>query len=75
MSAAPPPPEGAAPSPRPRYDVGAGTAGLVFITAGTAFLLDRLGTIRIEEGAVLPAVVVGLGLALVISSMQRHRGE
>ena len=60
---------------RPRYDLGAGTAGLVFVAAGLAFLLDRIEAIQIREGAVLPAVVVGLGLALVISSIQRHRGE
>lgn len=58
-----------------RYDLGTATAGLVFIAAGAAFLLDRLAAIQIREGAVLPAVVVGLGLALVMSSMQRHRGE
>ncbi len=58
-----------------RYDMGAAAAGLVFMGAGAAFLLDRLEAIAIREGIVLPAVVVGLGLALVISSIQRHRGE
>lgn len=63
------------PMQRRRYDLGAATAGLVFIGAGAAFLLDRLDAIHLREGAVLPAVVVGLGLALVMSSIQRHRGE
>lgn len=75
MTTPPLPPDEVASAPRRRYDLGAGTAGLVFIAAGAAFLLDRLEAIQLREGAVLPAVVVGLGLALVMSSIQRHRGE
>jgi hypothetical protein len=44
----------------------------VFVAAGLAFLLDRLGAIEIPNGVVLPGVIVGLGLALVVSSMQRR---
>ena len=60
---------------RRRYDFGTALAGLVFIAAGVMFLLDRLGNIELRSGAILPAVIVGLGLALVVSSLQRHRGE
>ncbi len=67
---APPPP-----SPARHYDIGAALAGLVFAAAGAAFMLERLQAIELREGVVLPAVVVGLGFALVISSIQRHRGE
>ncbi len=63
------------PVPERHYDVGAALAGLVFATAGAAFLLDRLEAIDLREGIVLPAVLVGLGLALVTGSIQRHRGE
>lgn len=58
-----------------QYDIGAALAGLVFAGAGTAFLLDRLNALELREGVMLPAVVVGLGLSLVMSSIQRHRGE
>jgi hypothetical protein len=66
------------PQPSPsahRYDAGTALAGLVFAVAGAAFLLDRLHAIELPQGVVLPAVVVGLGFALVVSSIQRHRGE
>lgn len=60
---------------RRRYDFGVALAGLVFAVAGAVFLLDRLDVIEPRSGVVLPAVVVGLGLSLVLSSVQRHRGE
>lgn len=56
------------------YDVGMALAGLIFAGAGTAFLLDRLDALELREGVMLPAVVLGLGLSLVLSSIQRHRG-
>ncbi len=62
-------------APTRQYDVGAALAGLVFAAAGSAFLLDRLEAIELRSGVALPAVLVGLGLALVTSSIQRHRGE
>jgi hypothetical protein len=58
--------------PERGYDLGAAAAGIVFVAAGLAFLLDRLGAIEIPNGVVLPGVIVGLGLALVVSSMQRR---
>ena len=60
---------------RRHYDFGTALAGLVFGTTGVLFLLDRLDTIVLRPGVVLPAAVVGLGFALVVSSVQRHRGE
>lgn len=63
------------PSRRRRYDFGMALAGLVFVAAGTVFLLDRLEVIDLRPGIALPAVLVGLGCSLVLSSIQRHRGE
>ena len=60
--------------PRRRYDVGTALAGLVFIVAGLVFLLDHLETIAVRSEVILPAVVVGLGLSLVMSSLLRQRG-
>jgi hypothetical protein len=60
---------------RRRYNVGTALAGLVFVASGIAFLLDRLDRIELRSEVVLPAVVVGLGLALVLSSVQGHRGN
>jgi hypothetical protein len=62
------------PEARRRYDFGAAFAGLVFGVTGVVLLLTRLGTIEIRTDAVLPAVVVGLGFALVLSSVTRPRG-
>ncbi len=65
----------ASPTARRRhYDLGAAFAGLVFAAAGAAFLLARLDVIDLRSGVVLPAVLVGLGLALVAGS-RSHRGE
>ena len=61
--------------PRRRYNLGTALAGLVFIVAGVVFLLDNLETIAVRSEVILPAVVVGLGLALVVNSLQRNRGE
>ena len=55
--------------PRRRYNFGMALAGLVFIAAGLAFLLDVIETIDLRTEVILPAVVVGLGLALVVSSL------
>ena len=60
--------------PRRRYNFGTALAGLVFIVAGGVFLLDNLETIDVRSEVILPAVIVGLGLALVVSSLQRQRG-
>jgi hypothetical protein len=67
--------ENPAPITRGRYDAGTALAGLVFVASGVFFLLDRLEVVVLRPGVVLPAVVVGLGCALIVSSLQRHRGE
>ena len=59
--------------PRRRYNLGSALAGLVFILAGCVFLLDNLETIDVRSEVILPAVIVGLGLALVVGSLQRQR--
>ena len=64
-----------APAARGHYDFGTALAGLVFVATGVLFLLDRMEAIELRSGVILPAVVVGLGFALVLSSVQRHRGE
>jgi hypothetical protein len=57
------------------YDLGSALAGVVFAAAGVAFILGRLEVIELRQAIVLPAVIVGLGAALVLGSIQRHRGE
>ena len=61
--------------PRRGYNLGMALAGLVFIVAGVVFLLDNVEANAVRSEVILPAVVVGLGLALVASSLQRSRGE
>ena len=55
-----------------RYDVGAAIAGMVFLAAGGVFLAESLGAIVIRDGVVLPAVVIGLGVALVAGAFRRR---
>jgi hypothetical protein len=61
--------------PRRLYNFGMALAGLVFIVAGLVFLLDNIEIIAVRSEVILPAVVLGLGLSLVVSSLQRHRAE
>ena len=61
--------------PRRGLNLGTALAGLVFIAAGVVFLLDNIEAIAVRSEVILPAVVVGLGLALVVSSLQRRRVE
>lgn len=57
------------------YDLGTALAGVVFAGAGVVFILGRLEVIEVQQAVVLPSVIVGLGAALVLGSIQRHRGE
>ncbi|MEX2446536.1 MAG: hypothetical protein WD734_04280 [Dehalococcoidia bacterium] len=53
------------------FNPGAALAGLVFIAAGTMFLLDSLGALRVLPGILLPVVVIALGISLVIGGIFR----
>jgi hypothetical protein len=55
------------------YDLGVALAGIVFVIAGVLFLLEQLDGIELRPELVLPGVTIGLGAALVVSSLQRHR--
>ncbi len=46
-------------------------AGIFFILAGTAFLLDRLGVIDLRARYLLPATLIGLGLVMVLGDRSR----
>ena len=55
-----------------RYDMGAALAGVVVALLGTAFLLDALHVATFRFEILLPAVVIALGAAAIISALVRQ---
>ena len=49
--------------------------GLLFIAAGVVFLLDRLGVIDLRPRYLLPAFLIGIGLAIVLGGRSRRGGS
>jgi len=43
------------------------TAGVFFIIVGIVFLLDAAGIWSVPSGYIIPALVIGLGVALLVS--------
>jgi fucose permease len=43
------------------------TAGVFFIIVGIVFLLDAAGVWSVPSGYIIPALVIGLGVALLVS--------
>ena len=46
--------------------------GVLFILLGCAFLLERLGAIDISGKLVVPALLIGFGVALLVGHDDRH---
>jgi hypothetical protein len=43
-------------------------AGLLFIALGVLFLLDTLGTVDLRPSVLLPAVLIAVGVAVVLTA-------
>ena len=46
--------------------------GLIFIVLGVVFLLDQLDVIALQARYIVPAMVIGLGLAIMAGSLTRR---
>jgi hypothetical protein len=53
----------------PRPDIGSLAAGIAIIALGTLILLQEEGTIGLDAGWLVPAVVAAAGAALVASGL------
>jgi hypothetical protein len=49
-------------------------AGLLFVGLGALFLSDRAGLFELEARWVWPALLIGLGIALLASGRSSHEG-
>ena len=47
--------------------------GLVFVVLGGAFLLDQADVIALDMSYVLPALLIGLGLAVLVGAIAPRR--
>ena len=54
------------------FHVTSAVIGLVFMVLGVLFLLDQLDVIALEARYVVPAFIVGLGLAIMAGSFVRR---
>ena len=52
-----------------RYRLGTMIAGLFFVVMGTLFLLDELDVIDMQAKVIWPAMLIGLGAAVVAGSV------
>jgi hypothetical protein len=48
-------------------------AGIAFVVAGVAFLLERLDVWDLEVETLLPAALIGLGLVILLSARTGRR--
>jgi hypothetical protein len=56
-----------------RFHLGAALTGLVFVLLGVAFLLDALDVTTWRYDLLLPAVLIGLGIAAIAGALWRSR--
>jgi hypothetical protein len=47
-------------------------AGIVFVLAGIAFLLEQLDVWNLEAKTLAPALLIGLGLAIIVGGRARR---
>ncbi|HXF35942.1 MAG TPA: hypothetical protein VNO17_02030 [Actinomycetota bacterium] len=45
--------------------------GLFFVAAGVVFLLERLGVLAVGGRLLLPLLLIGLGVALLVTARRR----
>ena len=57
------------------HDLGALTAGLLFVVLGFVFLLDRLGVWEARPSVILPTMVIGVGAAVLLGALLRTGHE
>lgn len=55
-----------------QFHFGAALAGLAFAATGALFLLDEVGVIALRAQAVVPSVVIVLGLAAILRALTRR---
>jgi hypothetical protein len=47
-------------------------AGIVFVVAGVAFLLEQLDVWNLEAKTLAPALLIGVGLAILLGGRSRR---
>ena len=47
-------------------------AGIVFVLAGVAFLLEQLDVWNLEAKTLLPALLIGIGIAIIVGGWTRR---
>ena len=57
------------------YHLGAAVAGLTFVVLGALFLLDDLGVLALRTQALVPGMVIGLGVAAIVGAVTRRRED
>jgi hypothetical protein len=55
-----------------RFDVRGLLVGLLFIAAGTLFLLDRLGVLHLRADIIWPLAVIAVGAIVVLRALMRR---